>query len=63
MSNYSVNATIKDALRTKFINMQPINQKMKAVKEKAQAKNRADSRAVGKNYSSPLRRKVLAMTH
>jgi len=40
---------IKDALKTKSINMQLMNQKMKAVKERAQAKNRADSRAVSKN--------------
>jgi hypothetical protein len=43
----------KDALKTKFINMQLMNQKVKAAKERAQAKNRADSRAVGKNLIKP----------
>ena len=50
---------VKDALKTKFINMQLMNQKMKAVKERAQAKNRADSRAVGKNLFKPPAEKGL----
>lgn len=36
-----------------------MNQKMKAAKERAQAKNRADSRAVGKNLIKPSAEKGL----
>jgi hypothetical protein len=39
--------------------MQLMNQKMKAVKERAQAKNRADSRAVGRNLTKPSAEKGL----
>jgi len=39
--------------------MQLMNQKMKAVGERAQAKNRADSRAVGKNLFKPSAEKGL----
>ena len=36
-----------------------MNQKMKAAKKRAQAKNRADSRAVGKNLIKPSAEKCL----